>query len=159
MKDDNNKLTGDLFHSSVSTVALSLIEGLRRSEKDAWSRLAHLYGPLVYHWCVDVGLQKADADDVLQEVFRTVLARISDFRDDRPEDNFLGWLRVITRNKIGDWIRRQQKGEQPQGGSQALDQLKQIPEVTEDTPSSVEEENLILEQVLELVQAEHEPRT
>src|SRR2546429_6346288 len=49
----------------------------------SWRRLADLYGPLVYGWCRGRGLQPADAEDVLQEVFLTVASRIGDFRRER----------------------------------------------------------------------------
>jgi RNA polymerase sigma-70 factor, ECF subfamily len=64
-----------------------------------------LYTPLVYRWCRRRGLQQADAEDVVQEVFRTVLTRIHDFRRCRPGDSFRGWLWTIAYHKLGDHFR------------------------------------------------------
>jgi RNA polymerase sigma-70 factor (ECF subfamily) len=75
-------------------------------DQAAWERLVELYGPLVYAWCRQAGLQEADALDIGQEVFRSVLAAIADFRRDRPGDSFRAWLRTIVRNKIRDRSRR-----------------------------------------------------
>jgi RNA polymerase sigma-70 factor (ECF subfamily) len=100
---------------------------VRAGHPQAWRQLADLYGPLVYAWCRSRGLQAADAEDVLQEVFLTVASRIADFRRDREGDTFRGWLAGITRNKIGDWLRRRQKGETATGGSDAQRLLLEAP--------------------------------
>jgi RNA polymerase sigma-70 factor (ECF subfamily) len=86
----------------------SLLTGVRAGDAAAWRRLARLYGPFVYGRCRRLGLQAADAEDVTQEVFRTVAARVADFRHGRDADTFRGWLAAILRHKLGDWIRRQQ---------------------------------------------------
>src|SRR3954454_6421981 len=73
----------------------TLVEGVKRGDPDAWGRLARLYGPLVYAWCRQAGLQPADAEDVLQDVFVTVAARVGEFRHGRAGDTFRGWLWTI----------------------------------------------------------------
>src|SRR5262245_4484517 len=100
--DNLDKSVGE----SPGSTASSLILGVRQGQADAWHRVARLYAPLVYAWCRRAGLQGPDAEDILQEVFLTVARRASDFRHDRPGDSFRGWLWGITRNKIGDWLRR-----------------------------------------------------
>jgi serine/threonine protein kinase len=57
--------------------------------------LVRLYGPLVYRWTRQAGLQDTDAADVGQEVFRTVAARISDFRRDQPGASFRGAMTSV----------------------------------------------------------------
>src|SRR5439155_1036936 len=84
--------------SSVpGSTSSSLLAGLRTQERAAWSRLAKLYGPLVYSWCRRRGLQDSDAADVLQEVFRAVAGKIEDYAQG-PGSTFRGWLWTITRN-------------------------------------------------------------
>src|SRR5687768_12315090 len=78
------------FHPEATSP--TLVEGMKRGDGWAWKRLARLYGPLVYAWCRRVGLQSADAEDVLQEVFVTVAARIGEFRHSGESDTFRGWL-------------------------------------------------------------------
>src|SRR5262249_47472275 len=87
----------------------TLVEGLQRGDAGAWERLARLYGPLVYAWCRRAGLQVADAEDVLQDVFVTVAARIGGFRHGGEQATFRGWLWTITRFKLGDWLRKRQR--------------------------------------------------
>src|SRR5437870_1065787 len=105
----------------------SLLEGLWRREPGAWERLATLYGPLVYGWCRGKGLQVRDAEDVVQEVFLTVAARVGEFRHDQENATFRGWLWTITRHKLGDWLRRQKNQETAIGGTDAQQLMLQTP--------------------------------
>jgi RNA polymerase sigma-70 factor (ECF subfamily) len=95
------------------------VDGVKRRAPEAWRRLARLYGPLVYRWCRRAGLPTPDAEDVLQEVFLTIAARIGEFRKDRAEGSFRGWVRTITRHKVGDWLRRQARSPHATGGTEA----------------------------------------
>jgi RNA polymerase sigma-70 factor (ECF subfamily) len=91
------------------TIASSLLGGIQASDREAWNRMCHLYAPLVYYWCRRQGLQSSDAEDVVQEVFRTVSARVAEFQRGPGASSFRGWLRTITRNKIGDLIREKRR--------------------------------------------------
>ena len=62
-------------------------------------------------------MQGADADDVLQEVFRSASAHLGDFRRDRPNDSFRGWLRAITANAIRLHFRKSGREIKPSGGT------------------------------------------
>src|SRR4051812_44215393 len=100
--------------------SLTLLDGVRARDQEAWRRLVHLYTPLVAYWCRRGGVRGEDVDDVIQEVFAGVSAGIDAFRRDRPGDTFRGWLRGVTRNKLLDWHRR--RGRQPAeaaGGTEA----------------------------------------
>jgi RNA polymerase sigma-70 factor (ECF subfamily) len=107
-------------------------------------------------------LQGDDAADVAQEVFGVLVARIVDFRRDRPNDTFRGWLRTITRNKIRDHFRHRVRSVVGQGGSDANQLLAQVAQALPETPSSELEdaEGRALDQaVVELVRASVEPHT
>ena len=78
----------------------SLIRRAQQQDLSAWERLSELYAPLVYGWGRQADLQASDAGDLAQEVFRTVAARIDDFRRDHPAGSFRDWLWGITRNKL-----------------------------------------------------------
>ncbi len=71
-----------------------------------------LYAPLVYFWCRGKGLQASDAEDVVQEVLGTVALRVGEFERNRAEGSFRGWLRTITRHKLGDFIRADRRQQQ-----------------------------------------------
>ena len=75
-------------------------------DNTAWSEFVEIYAPLIHRFGIRRGLQDADAADIGQEVFRTVATRIGSFQHGRSGDTFRGWLRTITRNKVGDFLRR-----------------------------------------------------
>jgi RNA polymerase sigma-70 factor (ECF subfamily) len=136
-----------------------LLDRVKAQDPKAWGQLAQLYGPLVYQWCRGRGLQAVDAEDVLQEVFLTVAARINDFRRQREGDTFRGWLWVITFNKLGDWMRQQAHRETAVGGSEAQKVLQQHAELetlpaTEPSPTGD-----LYHRALALIRSEFEERT
>ncbi len=146
-------------HRRGVSTSPSLLERTRAQDQAAWERLISLYTPLIYCWCRQAGLQPADAADVGQEVFRAVARKIGNFQHNRPGDSFRGWLRVITRNKVRDHLRK--RAAAGVGGSDALRELHQVPFEEERTPetSDADEQRLVYRQALELIRAEFEART
>jgi RNA polymerase sigma-70 factor (ECF subfamily) len=140
--------------------SLTLLERLRAREQDAWSRMLHLYTPLVQAWCRHQGIEGADADDVAQEVFQAVATGLEQFHKERPGDTFRGWLRGITRHKLMDFFRRRSTQPQAQGGTAAGEQLQQVPQpdvtLPEETPQQLAE---LYQHAIELVQSEFEANT
>ena len=88
----------------------------------------HVFSPLIYDWCRHQGIQSADAADLTQDVFRSVMKGVVSFRRDRPGDSFRGWLWTITRNKIRDFHRSQATRHGAHGGSDALQLIQQVPD-------------------------------
>jgi RNA polymerase sigma-70 factor (ECF subfamily) len=149
---------GDMADKSAPSVSqvtsLTLLARARNLDREAWFRLVSLYSPLVYDWCRHQGLQSADAADVVQEVFRTVWQNIAEFRRDRPEDSFRGWLWKITRSRICDQYRAQASLPRAIGGSSA--HVRWL-EVAEQDPGAVPESagnGGPLQHALEYVRAE-----
>src|SRR5262245_3291791 len=116
-------MSGGAQAASPGSTSTGLVRGVRDRDREAWRRLARLYGPLVYQWCRGRGLRPPDAEDVTQEVFLTVATKATSFRRERPGDTFRGWLWAITRHKLGHWIRRQRAREQGAGGTDAQRRL------------------------------------
>jgi RNA polymerase sigma-70 factor (ECF subfamily) len=143
------------------SISSSLLERARARDPQAWERLACLYGPLVYGWARQQGLQDADAGDVVQEVFGTVAARIADFRREGPGASFRGWLWTITRNKLGDHFRRRASRPQPAGGTEAQEQFQQVcapPDGSSAGPLPDLPAGLV-QRALEIIRIEFEERT
>jgi RNA polymerase sigma-70 factor (ECF subfamily) len=109
-----------------SGTSLTLLERLRANEPEAWRTMVQLYTPLVYRWCAQSGVRGADADDVLQEVFRTAASHLEKFRRDRAGDSFRGWLRGITRHMA--LLHFRGRGRQPRatGGTAAMHLLHEV---------------------------------
>jgi RNA polymerase sigma-70 factor (ECF subfamily) len=136
-----------------SVTPLSLLERARGREAEAWRRLVGLYRPLVLYWCGRAGVHGADAEDVAQEVFAAAAAGLVDFRRDRPGDTFRGWLRGITRNRILLHFRRRNRQPAAEGGSDAWDRLREVPDplAGDDAPEALDE---LYRRTLELVRGE-----
>jgi RNA polymerase sigma-70 factor (ECF subfamily) len=124
--------------------------------------LVDVYAPLVYRWCRRTSVSANDAPDVLQEVFLSVSTHIQEFRHDQPGDSFRGWLWRITRNKILDQFRRQNKQPKARGGSTADEQLRRIPDRLCSIPNAnpnCPDDALLARRVVELIRPEVEDRT
>lgn len=143
------------------SIGSSLLERLKLESPEAWRRLVHLFGPLVYQWCRRHGLQAADATDVGQEVFRAVACSIGRFRRDRPADTFRGWLWTITRSKIAENWRQRQKQPQASGGSTAQMRLAELAVAEPGEPPECEPEtrSSLYRRGLQLIQDEFAERT
>jgi RNA polymerase sigma-70 factor (ECF subfamily) len=157
---DPSKTYARADHAELpGSTSSGLLERVKASDPEAWKRLAFLYGPLVYRWCRDRGLRAEDCEDVVQEVFLTVAARVGDFECRRERGPFRGWLWTITRHKLGDWFRRCRKREQCAGGSTALRDLEALPEEElSPSPDAAGREELH-RRVLDLIRSEFEDRS
>jgi RNA polymerase sigma-70 factor (ECF subfamily) len=146
----------------AGSISSSLLDRIKLRDPEAWRRLVRLYGPVVYGWCRQSGLQPADAADVVQETFRAVAASVGDFHRQRPGDSFRGWLWAIARNKVRDHFRRRRGLPAAQGGSDALQQLLQIPDDPPESSQSIGSaagSGRLAHSALELVRAAFEDRT
>ena len=159
MSDSNNIVGGGYTNCHPGTISSSLLGGIKDSQEDAWRRVSLLYAPLIYLWCRQNGIQSSDCDDLVQEVLRAVVSRVGEFERTRAEGSFRGWLRTITRNKIGDFIRVNRRRQQ------LFDEMASL---TGPSPSAAagsakdavkEETRLVFNQVLELIRTTFEEAT
>jgi len=146
--------------SVQESTSLSLIRRVQDGDVEAWSQFVRVYGPHVYDWCRRFGLQASDAADVTQEVFRTVNSPIAGFRKQDSGGGFRGWLWTVTRSRFLDHIRNQQKQLQAQGGTDAQNLLREVPE---EVPSLSDESashdmSAIKRRALEIIREEFDKR-
>src|SRR5262249_53714057 len=141
--------------------SLTLLQRLRADDPAAWNDTVRLYTPLVYRWCARSGVHGADAEDVVQEVFRAASTGLKNFRRERPGDTFRGWLRGITRNMV--WLHYRRSGRQPpaSGGTEAFVQLQDVPDTAAEDPDGEEaaEVNTLLQRALEFVRDRFQEHT
>jgi RNA polymerase sigma-70 factor (ECF subfamily) len=139
----------------------SLIRRAQQADPAAWERLTQLYGPVVYGWARRAGLQPPDASDVMQDVFHLLASKLRAFQRRNEKDSFRGWLWTITRNKVRDQFRRQNRQADAIGGSTAYQNLQQLADTPPEAQSNdgVAELNGIRRRALELVSGEFESRT
>jgi RNA polymerase sigma-70 factor (ECF subfamily) len=141
----------------------TLVERVKDGEPEGWRRLELLYTPLVRARCRRAGLCVVESEEIVQEVFLTVWARIGGFQK-QPGPSFRSWLRRIAMNKIGDYLRRVRKQAQAAGGTDAQRAFGQIADEAgeiskEDDLDDSSERRLLIRQALRLVSSEYEPRT
>ena len=72
-------------------------------DEKAWAEFVEIYTPVIYRLVKRQGLQEADAFDVTQEVFRTVVRSIHGFRFRASGGSFRGWLYTVTRSRLSDF--------------------------------------------------------
>lgn len=88
------------------TTSASLLGHLRNADDPkAWERFVRLYSPILYTWAGRMGLQHADALDLVQDVFTTLVKRLPEFNYD-SDRGFRNWLFTVTRNKCLEKARR-----------------------------------------------------
>jgi RNA polymerase sigma factor (sigma-70 family) len=105
----------------------SLLFRLRNAGDElAWSQFVDLYGPLIYRFMRQKGLQDADAADLTQDVLRQVSAAMKTFEYDPRQGRFRGWLFTIVRNRMNTFWQREAGKGQGNGGSAAWDQIQQV---------------------------------
>jgi RNA polymerase sigma-70 factor (ECF subfamily) len=95
----------------MPTTSVSLLERLRQpSEQEAWDRFVELYTPLLFFWARHLGLQEADAADLVQDVCQILVRKLPQFTYNQ-QGRFRGWLHAIL---VNQWRRRTRKqGEEP----------------------------------------------
>lgn len=148
---------------SYGSASTSLLQQARAGLPDAWQRIVRIYEPVVYRWCRRAGVAEHDAADLTQEVFQSVTTHLAGFRRDRPSDSFRGWLWTITRNKVLDHFRRREGRPDAIGGSTFQQRLATIPELGDDSSSSVcepqDDRRLLIQSVLNQLRQEIEGKT
>lgn len=113
--------------SGDESTSTSLLQRIRARDEQAWEHLVYIYEPLVQGWCRRWTLRPDVVGDISQEVFVAVHEGIANFRKDGPKASFRGWLWTITRNKVTDYIRRDQKHPQALGGTDAQTLIQEVP--------------------------------
>lgn len=151
--------------AGIST-SRSLLERLREDQPGAWERLVNLYSPLVHYWCRRMRLPEQDMPDVFQQVFQSVASHIGKFRKEEANDTFRGWLRVITRNKVRDHYRRNNRQPDAAGGTEAQLRFSQladplVDEIDADEPDAEENHvyGEVLRSALETIEHQFQQRT
>lgn len=154
---DVNNSTGSLESTNIS-----LLARVKSNEATAWEMLVELYAPMIYSRCRRVyKMEPGEAENVGQEVFKSVARSIANFRRQR-EGSFRKWLRIIIDNKCNDHYR---KGNAvvAEGGSVALKRIEAVPDhlVPDDSDEQeieLSEKATLMRQAMKMVQNEFSER-
>ena len=102
----------------------SLIVRLRdAADVAAWDEFVAIYGPLVQRLAMRQGLQAADAEDVVQQVFAAVVQSVHQWLERPQQNRFRGWLLTIARNIAIKTLTRRPQGGVGLGGDAGLNEL------------------------------------
>ena len=97
----------DLEHDDGLSAEAALVSSARSGDRTAFGRLYARFAPMV-HGLLLARVPRADADDLVQDVFLQAMRRLGSLRD---LDAFGPWLAAIARNRARDHHRRSQKTE------------------------------------------------
>ena len=145
-------------HTAPDT-SWSLLRSVQDGSPEGWRRIVALYAPVVARWCRRRGLQAADIDNVLQDVFLTVARHLAAFRSDRGSGRFRAWLSTITRTRLSDHHRRAGWEPPAVGGDEGRRLLESLAAPGDDSEVDPVFRDLELRRALDLVRAEVAPPT
>lgn len=88
----------------------SLIQRVRNpDDSDAWDEFWGMYRPLLRRYAKRFKIDEYDAQDLEQDLYVKLKHLIAGSEFERIAARPRGWLRGITDNKIGEWIRSRQR--------------------------------------------------
>jgi RNA polymerase sigma-70 factor (ECF subfamily) len=96
-------------------------------DAEAWGEFVGLYGPLVYRFARNRGLQDADAADLTQAVFQAVAGQVRRLDYDPERGTFRGWLFAVVRNQLGTYLRGLGRAPRGSGDTGVQDLLEELP--------------------------------
>jgi RNA polymerase sigma-70 factor (ECF subfamily) len=128
--------------------SLSLLAQVKANENEAWERLYTLYEPLIRHWILRDPVARLEAEDLIQEVMLSVHANVTLF-EHRREGSFRKWLRVITSNRVGQYLRKRR----PEQAAETLAQFAEPGNPLEEEWNA-EYDRHVVRKLLEMVRPE-----
>lgn len=140
--------------------SLSLITRLQElGDQASWAEFLRIYQPVVYRIARHRGLQEADAQDVVQQVFVSISRSIEDWRGGLNRSPFRGWLTAIARNAVLKTITRQPR-DRAAGTSSVMDLLHEIPDRDETASEfEIETQREIIRRATEQIRTEFSAET
>ena len=142
----------------MQQTSLGWISKLRKSDATAWNELVDRHSPSVYRKCRRRGLRPDDAEDIVQQVFKSIHGKIDDF--ERVRDRaFRGWVATITHHAITDFLRKNARRPIAFGGSTALQMLSDKPDSLIGDDSRESDMALEISQRLDAVFGKFETKT
>ncbi len=105
-----------------------------RSDQVAWHRLTELYSPLIEKWVRPHVAQRADAEDVVQDVLTTLVRELPRFDHNQRPGAFRAWLRLITVHRLRAYWERRDSRSKGKGGPDQQDAMAQLADPTSAFP-------------------------
>ena len=127
--------------NEAPTTQPSLLIRLRdQGDERAWAEFTEIYGPLLNQLARRKGLQDADAQDLVQDVFRAVARAIEHFDPDPARGSFRGWLSRIAGNLIINLLAAQRRHPRGTGDTDMQRMLEEQPDLLAEESALFESE-------------------
>jgi RNA polymerase sigma-70 factor, ECF subfamily len=140
----------------------SLLVRLRESPGEAdWRRFDNLYRQFLLQNLLQCKVPLHDAEDLAQEILRTVVSEMPTFHLDPNRGRFRNWLRKILINKLRPYWRSRRTQSVIDGNGSNENLLDQLADPSSE-PSLIwdrEHNKQIAAQLLEIVRRDFDPRT
>jgi len=111
------------------------------SDQAAWRRLTEIYEPLVERWVRPHVAQRADAEDLVQEVMTTLVRELPRFDHNQRPGAFRAWLRTITVHRLRAYWEKRDARLASAGGPDLREALAQLADPTSALSRSWDEEH------------------
>jgi RNA polymerase sigma-70 factor (ECF subfamily) len=148
--------------SPIPTTRVSLLLRLRDSQDHAaWLEFVSLYEPATYRLLRRQGLQDADAQEIVQQLFLAVSRNIDRWDPSKERGSLRGWLRQAARNLVINWLKARQRRVQATGDSNLQAMLDLLPDESEPETAEFDLElrRAMFHRAAERVQREVRPAT
>jgi len=129
---------------------VSLLDSVRRGDQIAWNEFSGRCSALLRPWCINWGLQAADADDLIQDTLLIVFSRIAEFRR-RGAGSFRSWIRTIAWRCWCDAVARVERSMRPEIAVRFHESLEARASLEEEFRKLFEHQ--ILEQAMDIVKS------
>ena len=111
------------------------------SDQAAWRRLTELYEPLIERWIRPHVTQRADAEDLVQEVITTLVRELPRFNHNQQTGAFRSWLRTITIHRLRTYWEKRNTRLVVSGGPELSEALAQLADPNSELSRSWDEEH------------------
>jgi RNA polymerase sigma-70 factor (ECF subfamily) len=146
----------------VNETSISLLDRARLDPNDgSWDRLVDVYSPLLFAWLTRLGIQPADADDLIQETLLAATRDLPKFQHSGRPGAFRNWLRSILVNRVRNFWRSARYRPAATGGTSWAERLEQLADDKSDRSRewNLEHDRHVMARLLEQVRPRFEPKT
>lgn len=98
----------------------------------AWREFALAYEPFLRRMVARQGVPERHVSDVTQQVLLAIARSVDGWQDDGDAASFRRWLKRVARNVVSRFMSRERREVGGQGGTDLLELLANVPEVTGD---------------------------